>query len=62
MIDTTGFLFWYKKTAIPKMKVFAARNLKDFLPNLPVKSGKARKKFKVFLSRQFYAFLSQVKQ
>jgi len=24
-----GFLFWYKKTVIPKKKVFAAQNLKD---------------------------------
>ncbi len=31
----TGFLFWYKKTVIPKKKVFAARNLKNCLPNLP---------------------------
>jgi hypothetical protein len=34
---------------MPKKKVFAARNLKDCLPNLPLKTGKAKKKIKVFL-------------
>jgi hypothetical protein len=38
---------------MPKKKVFAARNLKDCLPNLQLKKGKAKKKIKVFLSRQF---------
>jgi hypothetical protein len=41
-----------------KKKVFAARNLKDCLPNLPLETGKAKKKIKVFLSRQFYASLN----
>jgi hypothetical protein len=49
----TGFLFWYKKTVMPKKKVFAARNLKNCLPNLPLETGSAKKKIKVFLSRQF---------
>jgi hypothetical protein len=31
-----------------KKKVFAAQNLKDCLPNLPLKTGKANKKIKVF--------------
>jgi hypothetical protein len=35
----TGFLFWYKKTVMPKKKVFAARTLKDCLPNLPLETG-----------------------
>jgi hypothetical protein len=33
---------------MPKKKVFAGRNLKDCLPNLPLKKGKAKKKIKVF--------------
>jgi hypothetical protein len=41
-----------------KKKVFAARNLKDCLPNLPLKTGEAKKKIKVFLSRQFCVSLS----
>jgi hypothetical protein len=45
-----GFLFWYKKTVMPKKKSFVARNLKDCLQNLPLKIGKAKKKIKVFLS------------
>jgi hypothetical protein len=56
----TGFLFWYKKTVMPKKKVFAARNLKGYLPNLPLKTGNAKKKIKSFffdLSRQFCASL-----
>ena len=44
----TGFWFWYKKAV--KEKVFPARNLKDYLPNLPLKTGKGKKKIKVFLS------------
>jgi hypothetical protein len=35
-IWSAEFLFWYKKTVIPKKKVFTARNLKDCLPNLPL--------------------------
>jgi hypothetical protein len=48
----TGFLFWYKKTVMPKQKVFAARNLRDYLPNLPLEPGKAQKKISL-LSRLF---------
>jgi hypothetical protein len=47
----------YKKTVMPKKKVFAARTLQDCLPNLPLETGKAKKKIQVFLSRQFYASL-----
>jgi hypothetical protein len=36
----------YKKTVMPKKKVCAARNLKDCLPNLPLKTGKAKRKSK----------------
>ena len=39
----------YKKTAMPKKKVFAARTLQDCLPNLPLETGKAKKKIKDFL-------------
>ena len=46
---------------MPKKKVFAARNLKDCLPNLPLKTGKAKQKIKVVLSRQFYASLTILK-
>ena len=42
---------------MPKTKVFAARNLEDGLPNLPLKTGEAKKKIKVFLSGQFCASL-----
>ena len=42
---------------MPKKKVFAARNLKDCLPSLPLETGKAKKKITVFLSRQFCASL-----
>jgi hypothetical protein len=42
---------------MPKKKVIAARDLKDCLPNLPLKKGKAKKKIKIFLSRQFCASL-----
>ena len=41
---SAGFLFWYKKTVMPKKKVFATWNLKDCLPNLPLRTGKAKKK------------------
>jgi len=54
-----GFLFWYKKAVVmPKKKVFAARNLKDCLPILPLKRRKVKKKIKDFESRQFYASLN----
>jgi len=36
---------------MPKKKVFVARNLKDCIPNLPLRTGKAKKK--VFSPRQF---------
>jgi len=51
------FLFWYKKTVMPKKKFIAARNLKDCLPNLPLKTRKAKEKIKVLFSRQFCASL-----
>jgi hypothetical protein len=54
-----GLLFWYKKPVIPKKKVFDTRTLKDYLPNLPLERGKAKKKIKVFLSRQFCASLNK---
>jgi hypothetical protein len=38
-----------------KKKDFATRTLKDCLPNLPLETGKAKKKIKVLLSRQFCA-------
>ena len=47
-----------KKPVMPKKKVFVARNLKDCLPNLPLRPGKAKKKIKFFLSRQFCASLN----
>ena len=40
-----------------KVHVMAARDLEDCLPNLPLKTGKAKKKIKVLLSRQFCASL-----
>ena len=46
------------KPVMPKKKKFVARNLKDFLPNLPLRTGKAKKKIKVFLSRQFCVSLN----
>jgi hypothetical protein len=42
---------------MPKKNFFAARNLKDCLPNLPLKRGEPQKKIKVFLSRQLCASL-----
>ena len=51
-----GFSFWYKKEVISKKKVFVARNLKDFLPNLPLKTGNAKKKIKVVLSSHFLRY------
>jgi hypothetical protein len=44
---------------MPKMKVFAAQNLKNCLPNLPLETGRGKKKIKVFFSRQFCASLNQ---
>ena len=46
-----------QKTVMPKKEVIAARNLQDCLPSLPLKTRKAKKKIKVFLSRQFCASL-----
>jgi hypothetical protein len=43
---------------MPKTKVFGERNLKDCLPSLPLKRRKAKKKIKVFLSKQFYTSLN----
>ena len=40
----------YKKTVIPKKKYISTRDLKDCLPNLPLKTGKATRKIAVFLS------------
>jgi hypothetical protein len=40
-----------KKAVMPKKKVFVARNLKDCLPSLPLKTRKAKKKIKVFLNK-----------
>jgi hypothetical protein len=39
---------WYKKAIMSKKKVFAARNLKDCLPSLPLKRRKAKKTSKIF--------------
>jgi hypothetical protein len=47
------FVLVQKKTVMPKKKVFAVRNLKNCLPNLPLETGRAKKKIKVFLSKQF---------
>ena len=55
----TGFWFWYKMIVMTKKKVIAARNLKDCLPSLPLKTRKAKKKIKVSLSRQLYASLKR---
>jgi len=38
---------WYKQTVIPKKKVIAARNLKDCLPSLPLKTRKQKTKITV---------------
>jgi hypothetical protein len=37
-----------KKTVMPKKKFIAARDFKDCLPNLLLKTGKAKKKIKGF--------------
>jgi hypothetical protein len=42
------YLLWYKETVMPKKKVIAARNLKDCLPSLPLKTGKAKKEKQSF--------------
>ena len=41
-----------------KEKVFAARNLEDCLPSLPLKTRKQKKENQFFLCQQFYASLS----
>jgi len=38
---------------MPKKTVFAARNLEDCLPNLPLKTGKPKKKINVFYRDNF---------
>jgi hypothetical protein len=46
-------LFWCfdsQKDSNTKKESFVARNLKDYLPNLPLNSGKAKTKIKVFLA------------
>jgi hypothetical protein len=53
-----GVLVLVQKTEMPKKKVFAARNLKDCLPNLPLETGKAKKDNNFFLSRQICASLN----
>jgi hypothetical protein len=57
-----GFSFWYKKasnaSAMPKKKVFVARNLDDCLLNLQLRTGKSKKKIKIILSQQFCAYLN----
>jgi hypothetical protein len=54
-IRSIRILFWYKKTVMPKKKYIAARDLKDCLPNLPLKTGE-KKENEIFLSRQFLCF------
>jgi hypothetical protein len=51
-----GFLFWYKKAVMPKKKVFAARNLKHCLPNLPLETGKAKKENHSFIIATILCF------
>jgi len=41
---------------MPKKKVFVARNLKDYLPNLPLKREKAKKKSKSFFIATILCF------
>ena len=43
---------------MPKKKVFATRNLKDWLPSLPLKTRKQKKENQSCLSRQFCASLT----
>jgi len=43
------FLFWYKKTVMPKKKYIVPRNLKNCLPNLPLETGRAKKKISFFI-------------
>jgi hypothetical protein len=47
---------------MPKKKVFAARNLKDCLPSLPLKTEKQQKENQSFLSRRFCASLKVPKK
>ncbi len=47
-----------QKASNAKKEVFGSRNLKAWLPNLPLKPEKAKKKSKVFLSSRFYASLN----
>ena len=55
-----GFHSGTKKAVMPKKKVFVVRNLKGCLPNLPLRTGKAKKKIQVFLPRQFCASLKRM--
>jgi hypothetical protein len=48
-----GFHSGTKMPVMSKKKVFVARNLKDCLPNLPLGTGKAKKKIKVFYCDYF---------
>ncbi len=50
---STGFSFWYKKSVMPKKKYITARNLKDCLPSLPLKTRKKKKGNRSFLSDNF---------
>jgi hypothetical protein len=58
IIWSTGSLFGYKKIRIPKKKVIDVRNLKDCLPNTPLKTRKSKKKNQSVLSRQFCVSLT----
>ena len=55
-----GIFVLVQKDSNAKKESFAARTLKDSLPYLPLEIGKAKKKFKVFLSRQFCASLKSM--
>jgi hypothetical protein len=48
-----GFSFWYKKASNAKKESICCMEPQRLLPNLPLRPGKAKKKIKVFLSRQF---------
>jgi hypothetical protein len=48
-----GFVSWYKKTVKSKKKFVAAQNLEDWLPSLPLKTRKAKKKITVFFRDSF---------
>ncbi len=52
----TGFLFWYKKTVMPKKKVFAARNLKVTYQIYHSKQETQKKKIKGFFIATILCF------